>query len=95
MGGQKQSILGNEYWTNMGEAGMKLVLQGKGRRTRAGEEGLCGDERVTYRRRKGLANESYWSLGKEVSLYSDKKWFLSKIKLLFQENYIVQICRVN
>jgi len=50
---------------------------------------------VTYRRRKGLANESYWSLGKEVSLYSDKKWFLSKIKLLFQENYIVQICRVN
>ena len=28
MGGQKQSILGNEYWTNMGEAGMKLVLHG-------------------------------------------------------------------
>ena len=74
---------------------MKLVLQGKGRRTRAEEEGLCGDERVNYRRRKGLANESYCSLGKVVSPYSDKKWFLNKIKLLFQENYIVQICRVN
>ena len=49
---------------------------------------------VIYRR-KGLANESCWSLGKEVSPYSDKKWFLRKIKLLFQENYIVQICRMN
>ena len=55
MGGQKQSILGNEYWTNMGEAGMKLVLQGKGRRTRAGEEGLCGDQRSDLQKKEGAS----------------------------------------
>lgn len=45
MGGQKWNILGNENWMNMGEAGMKLVLQGKSRRTRIEEEGLCGEQR--------------------------------------------------
>ena len=94
MGGQKWSILGNENWMNMREAGMKLALQGISRRTRIEEEAYVESKEVIYRK-KGLANESCWNLGKEVSPYSDKKWFLSKIKLLFQENYIVQICRMN
>ena len=95
MGGQKQSILvmktgptwGKQEWSWE----CKEKVEEQGRKKKAYVE----SKEVTYRRRKGTANESYWSLGKEVSPYRDKKWVLSKIKSLFQENYIVQICRLN